>query len=315
MTAFTASAPGKIILAGEHAVVYGQPALAVPLPAVQARAVVRALLSDQEGPLRVIAPGIDLDSPLRELPPDHHLRAVVNAVLEELGIRQPPSLEIRISSTIPISSGLGSGAAVSVAASRALSAFLGKPLPDQKISEIAFEVEKIHHGTPSGIDNTVIAYQQPVFYAQGHKLETFTCPEAFTLVIGDTGHPSPTGRVVADVRQGWKDQPARYQAVFREIGDLVRTARSALEEGNLPQLGALLDENHRLLQQLEVSSPELDHLTQAAREAGAWGAKLSGGGRGGQMIALSPAGAAEEIAHQLESAGAAGTLTTCIRCT
>lgn len=310
MPAFTATAPGKIILAGEHAVVYDQPALAVPLHEVRARAVVQAAIDQHPPTISITAPQIELKDMLEHLSPDHPLKVVIEGVFNALGIHQPPAIKIQIHSTIPISAGLGSGAAVSVAVIRALSGFLGHPLSEEKVSEIAYQAEKIHHGNPSGIDNTVITYQQPVYFTRGNQLETFSIPQPLPLIIADTGIPSSTAAAVKAVRQGLKKEPERYQEIFAEIGDLVRKIKLLLESGDLSPLGRMLTQNHQLLRSLDVSSPELDKLVETALSAGAQGAKLSGGGRGGNMLALVNKSRAEEIDQQLLEAGAARTLKT-----
>ncbi len=185
----TASAPGKIILFGEHAVVYGRPALAVPVTQVQATATVSG---NSRGGVWIEAPNIDLSSALSQLAPDHPLVAVINSVFSELGITRSPACTVYLQSTIPVAAGLGSGAAVSVAILRALSAFLGAPLPDERVNKLAFEIEKLHHGTPSGIDNTVVTYARPVYFVKGKPIKTFRVGADFTLVIGDTGISAPT---------------------------------------------------------------------------------------------------------------------------
>ena len=166
MPSFTASAPGKVILFGEHAVVYGQPAIAIPVTQLRARATLTPKISGEPGELRILAPDVGLDSLWEHLTPDNPIRAAVTEVKSALGIDHIPACIIKVTSTVPIASGLGSGAAVSVAVIRALSGFLGNPLPDEQVSALAFEVEKIHHGTPSGIDNTVVTYAQPVYFVQ-----------------------------------------------------------------------------------------------------------------------------------------------------
>ena len=286
MPAFTATAPGKIILLGEHAVVYGRPAIAVPVRQVQARAVVSAAPRRPPGDVIIQAPDIGLESPLADLPDDHPLACAATGVFTELGISRPPACSIRITSTIPVAAGMGSGAAISVAIIRALTAFLGNRLPDERIASLAFEVEKIHHGTPSGIDNTVITYDMPVYFMRGRPIETLQMSKPITLVIGDTGVASPTGHVVGDVRRLWQADPALYEGIFDEVGKVVEAARRAIEDGHLDRLGLLMDENHALLHRMGVSSHELERLVSAARAAGAMGAKLSGAGRGGNMIAL-----------------------------
>lgn len=310
MPAFTATAPGKIILFGEHAVVYGQPAVAVPVAALQARAVVRANLDQDPGRMHISAPDINLDANLQDLARDHPLRVAVQALLDELNLSSPPPCFIHISSTIPVASGLGSSAAVSVALIRAVAGFMGQPLSHETVSALAYQAEKVHHGTPSGIDNTVVTYDRPVYYRKGQGVETLRIGKGFSLLIGDTGHPSPTAETVRHVREARQEDPDRFQALFGAMGDIAEQARTAIEGGNPPALGPLMDRNHALLQDIGVSSPALDKLVQSARQAGALGAKLSGGGRGGNIIALVREADGQHIARHLDEEGAAQTMIT-----
>lgn len=316
MPAITYTAPGKIILFGEHAVVYGHPAIAVPISQVQARAIVTANPSKASGEVEIQAPNIGLQSHLNALPPDHPFAVIIEQVASALQIPRLPAFTLRITSTIPVSSGLGSGTAVSVASIRALSAFLGHPLPDERVSDLAFEVEKLHHGTPSGIDNTVITYAKPVYYAPGDGnekiIETFQVARPFTLVIGDTGVQSSTASSVGLVRQAWQAEKDRYEHIFNEIGNISQIARQAIEVGQEEALGPLMDENQALLLEMGVSSPELETLIQAAHSAGAQGAKLSGGGRGGNMIALVTPASADYVAQSLRNSGATRIIITTI---
>ncbi|MFQ5615374.1 MAG: mevalonate kinase [Anaerolineales bacterium] len=167
MQTFTASAPGKIILFGEHAVVYGQPAIAVPVTQVQATATVEPIPGEMLGTGHIIAPQINLDAVMGELPPDNPLVTAIRNLQTALGAGEHLAFRLRIHSTIPVAAGLGSGAAVSAAVIRAFSAFLGRVLPDEDVSVLAYQVEKIHHGTPSGIDNTVVVYARPVYFIRG----------------------------------------------------------------------------------------------------------------------------------------------------
>jgi mevalonate kinase len=266
----------------------------------------------QVGVIQIKAPDVDLETSLEELPEDHPIHAAVEGVFSELGIARTPACTLRITSTIPISAGMGSGAAVSVALVRALSSFLGNPLSNARVSELAFEVEKIHHGTPSGIDNTVITYGMPVYYVRGQPLETLHLPEPFMIVIGDTGLPSPTALAVGELRHAWQMDQDKYEAIFDSVAVIVKEARSAIENGNIGGLGPLMYQNHEYMRQMGVSSPELDRLVEAARSAGAAGAKLSGGGKGGNMIALTNHGDAVEIESALRDAGAVRTIVTTI---
>ncbi|MDD5469063.1 MAG: mevalonate kinase [Anaerolineales bacterium] len=310
MPAFTASAPGKVILFGEHAVVYGRGAIAAPVSQVRARAVVRADPHAPAGTVRIQAPDIRLDSTLDQLPDPHPLRLVISALLAHLGAQRLPACTLRITSSIPVASGLGSGAAVSVAVLRALSAFLGHPLPDEAVSALAFEAEKLYHGTPSGIDNTVITYQLPVYFQRGRAIQTLQVKQAFDLLIADTGVASPTSLAVRDVRRAWEADPAPSEAIFDAIGGIALAARQAIQNGENERLGALMDENHAWLQRMGVSSAELDTLVASARAAGAQGAKLSGAGRGGNIIALVEADQADQVSRALTRAGVKRTILT-----
>lgn len=304
MPAVAAYAPGKVILFGEHAVVYGRPAIAVPVNQLRARAQVEADLNAPVGRIWIQAPDIGLSQTLDELPAEHPLAVAVRLTQEAVGAIRMPACKIRVSSTIPVASGLGSGAAVAVAMIRAVAAFLGHPLPDEQVCALAYEVEKLHHGTPSGIDNTVITYAMPVFFVKGQPIQRLRVGAPLTFVIGDTGVPSPTASSVADVRLAWQADPVAYEARFDRIAAIVTAARRCIEQGEARLLGELMNENQTVLQEIGVSSPALDHLISVARQSGAWGAKLSGGGRGGNMIACISAAEAERLRQALLAAGA-----------
>lgn len=322
MPAYSASAPGKIILFGEHAVVYGQPAIAVPLSQVRARAYVTAnragtvpagkKASDPLSSVVVEAPDIGLRADLAGLPPDHPLAAAILAVFERLQVVQPPSCTVRVRSSIPRSSGMGSGAAVSVAIMRALSAYLGHPLPPEEISALAYEVEKIHHGTPSGIDNSVVTFGKAVYFVRGQPIQALKLLVPFHIVVGVTGIATPTGEMVAGVRRRWQADPAAYEALFDAVGQVARQARRLIEDSAPEALGPLMDHNQALLSQVGVSCPELDRLVDAARSSGALGAKLSGGGGGGAMIALVREQEAARVASALQAAGAVRVIQTMV---
>ncbi len=310
----SASAPGKIILFGEHAVVYGRPALAVPV--AQVRATVEVTPSEYRG-VWIDAPDIRLKAPLVELPYDHPLAAALRIILTNLGLSAFPNLNIRIISTIPVASGLGSGAAVSVALIRALLAYLGQSPSDEEVNRLAFEMEKIYHGTPSGIDNTVVTYSRPVYFMRGQPIQTFKPRKPFTIVIGDTGVSAPTKQSVADLHTLWEGNRRIWEGIFTQVEHIVVEARRAIEYGKIKQLGELMDQNHELLKQMTVSSPELEQLIETARTAGALGAKLSGGGRGGNMIALANPSKGEAgwtaIKECLLEAGAQRVIVTQVR--
>jgi mevalonate kinase len=197
-----------------------------------------------------------------------------------------------------------------VALIRALSLHLNQPLTDEQINVMVFEIEKLHHGTPSGIDNTVITFGRPVYFIKGQRIETFKVGNPFTIVIADTGVPAPTKESVGDVRKLWQADQGKFEAIFDQIAQVSISARRCIENGKPEELGPLMDQNHKLLQELTVSSPELDKLVTSACAAGALGAKLSGGGRGGNMIALVAKEKAESVSAALLSAGAKRTIVT-----
>jgi len=311
MPAITSSAPGKIILFGEHAVVYGQPAIAVPVHEVKARAIIKP--QPGAGGIKILAPDISLDSTLANLPLEDAVSLAIRLTLDTLGIKDPPACSLIITSSIPLAAGMGSGAAVSVAIIRAVSGFMGHPLPDEKVNQIAFEVEKLHHGTPSGIDNTVVTYAKPVYFIKGQPIETFEISQPFILVIGDTGIATPTSETVGDVRKSYQSQPALFQNYFETCGMIARNAVNFIQHQRISSLGPLMNDNHEILKKMGVSCPELDQLTAAARDAGALGAKLSGGGRGGNMIALAEPERAASIESALRQTGAVRTIVTTVR--
>lgn len=310
MPVITETAPGKIILLGEHSVVYGRPAIAVPVEQVKARSSVIPNPRAEPGSIRIYAPDINLDCDLKELPDEHPLRFIVSLVLKTAGVSRIPACTIRVSSDIPLASGMGSGAAVTVSLIRAISGFIGHLFTDDTVNQLTFEVEKLFHGTPSGIDNTVITYSMPIYFQVGQPIELLEIQERVPILIGDTGVHSPTSIAVGDLRRAWQTDSLTYERIFDEVGNLVKLAKSHLESGDLHQLGHLMSENHAFLQHMGVSSKELDQLVRCALEAGALGAKLSGGGRGGNMIALVEEGTINTVADKLRSGGASNVIIT-----
>lgn len=307
----TATAPGKIILLGEHAVVYGQPALAVPVTRVQAT----ATLSPAVEGIWIEARDLGRRYRLEAAPADDPLALAVLLAVRACGAQLADlgPVTLTLTSTLPMAAGLGSGAAACTAVVRAVAAHLGRPLAPAATAALVFETEKVLHGTPSGIDNTVIAYGQPVFFIRGRPPEPFAPARPLHFLIGDTGQPSPTRVTVGDVRAAWEAAPAQLEQVFAAIGGLVREARQAIERGQAPgALGALMRANQAQLEGLGVSSPELGRLIAAAEAAGALGAKLSGGGRGGNMIALVTPPVAEAVRAALLRAGAVRVLETVV---
>ena len=307
-----ASAPGKIILFGEHAVVYGRPAIAVPIADVRARATIET--APPNSGFRIVAPDLERDYLLIDAAPDDPLAKTVHITLEHLGQNHLPDAALHVSSTIPLGRGLGSGAAISAAVVRATVDFFGKTISTETVSNLVYEIEKLYHGTPSGIDNTVISYEQPVYFIKGRPVQRLRVANPFTLIIGDTGIVASTRELVGGVRQRWQVDTQRYEGYFDEVSVIVRHAKIIIEQEGMSvqALGKLMNENQELLENIGVSSPELEQLVKAALAAGAWGAKLSGAGGGGNMIALVPPNAeiVAAVSNALTMAGASAVFTT-----
>jgi mevalonate kinase len=306
-----ATAPGKVILFGEHAVVYGRPAIAAPVSQVRATAVITP---SPDTDTHLIAPDLGLALTLAEADEENPLAAAVRQV--ETAVNQPlPPVTITVNSQIPIASGMGSGAAITAAIIRALAQHLDWPASQEWLSDLTYEVEKLHHGTPSGIDNTVVAYEQPVYFVRQqpqNRIEAFHVAQPLHLLIAGTGIRSSTKVAVGDVRRQWQAEPTRFEALFDGCGRIAEQARAAIERGDLTEIGRLMNQNHILLQEMTVSSPELDCLVTAANQAGALGAKMSGAGRGGNMIALVNEGETA-VREALLAAGATAVLSSTIK--
>jgi mevalonate kinase len=283
-----ASSPGKIILFGEHAVVYGRPAIAAPVTQLRATAVVEDNL---ETGVILRAPDLGRDYGLQEADETDPFARAVHIVIASAGFFRMPDLIITVRSAIPIASGLGSGAAMASAVIRALAIHFGFEFfaTNEWVSDMTYQVEHLLHGTPSGIDNTVVSYEKPVYFQRRQPvnlIETFTLARPLHLLIADTGLASSTKMVVGDVRRQWEADRSRFEKLFDHCGRIAAAARKAIEAGEIETLGKLMYENHAYLREMTVSSPELDRLVAAAESAGALGAKLSGAGRGGNVIAL-----------------------------
>ncbi|MCP4516905.1 MAG: mevalonate kinase, partial [Delftia sp.] len=235
----TATAPGKVIIFGEHAVVYGQPAIAAPVHQAQATAMVKA--GRPGSGLSVSAIDLDRVISLAKAPEHDPLAAIARLTLAHLDAPAPDAA-LTVRSTIPIASGMGSGAAVSTAIARALAAWVGRELRTATVSSLVYEVEKLHHGTPSGIDNTVVALGMPVYFVRGQAIETCGVGAALHFLVADTGVASSTRVAVGDVRRAWQADTARYENLFAQVGALVRQARELIEAGGeTARLGALMN--------------------------------------------------------------------------
>jgi len=307
MESATGAAPSKLILLGEHAVVYGHPALAVPLSSPSAHAGIAL----QAGKAQVELVDFDIvwtpftDGMTAEvIRPFARLLRHFGSELPELPDR---GWRLEVRSTIPIGCGLGSGASTAAAALSALCRANGIGLSPEESSRLVFEIEKIHHGTPSGVDNTVICLNTPVLFHKGSPPLQVARPKVpLHIVVADTGIRHKTIEVVSGVAARRAREPQVYDPLIAAIGETAAQGADAFSRGSAPELGKLMDKNQGLLEMIGVSSPELEKLIAAARGAGALGAKLSGAGMGGCMAALAPdPESAARIREALAKAGAA----------
>ena len=276
-------APAKTILFGEHAVVYGEPGIAIPLWEITTTASFQPFRdSDRKRDFHIHSPMIGLDADFSDIPVNLPLKKLIIRLMNLLHLTEPPAKILQIESTIPIASGLGSGAACSVAVIRAFFDEYHSNFDDAEISAIAFEIEKSYHGSPSGLDNTTISFGKPVYFQKGKGFEILKLDSKLNLIVADTGIQSVTSAVVQDVRNHYEQN----QAFIRAIGIIAEKARPAVEKGDVQEIGQLMNENHDYLKKINVSCYELDLAVETARNHGAIGAKLTGAGRGGNFIAL-----------------------------
>jgi len=290
---------GKVILLGEHAVVYDRHALALPIPAA-----VRAEVAPSDAGMSLSMPGRNIGD---DWPAEARTRggpaAIVSLIMRELGVVDR-AFRIRVSSRIPVGAGLGSSAAFAVAIIRAFDALLDRRLGDIEIDRIAFRCEELTHGTPSGIDNNLATFGQAVLYSKGSRTRTRPIPlaELPPLVVATCDARGSTRELVAAVRSRREENPALYDTIFDEIDEMSIAGATALRERDYRLLGSLMNVCHGFLNAIQVSTPELERMVAIARDAGAIGAKLTGAGGGGSIAALCP-GRTKPVSAALSAAG------------
>lgn len=294
---------GKVILFGEHFVVHGIPGI------------VSAIDSTTDAEVTKTGRGITMKDERKgskDYAKEKRTQQIesIQRMLKTMEIApETANLSIRLGGNLPGFSGIGASAASSVAIARAIAEEFEKDLPDEKINEIAYEAEKAYAGTPSGIDNTAATYGGLIWFKRNlsggpNTIEKLSIREPVEIIIGSTGIVADTKEMVAGVAARKKKNPEKYNPLFRQAEELAFTARKALEESDLRKVGDLMNENHRLLQEIDVSCGELDYLVNLAKEQGAFGAKLTGGGGGGCMTALTPGKELQEaVAKAIEKEG------------
>ena len=257
-----------MILLGEHGVVYGRNALALPIPDAVAVTLTQA------------------DTLIHDLPVEF-----VNLLLRQLDVENA-KWRIDVDSRLPFGKGLGSSAAIAVAIARAINQRLDLGLDDERVNAIAFECEKLAHGTPSGVDNTLSTYARPMLFRNdgGLQVTTIELDAEPPLLIAWADEKGRTSEQVAGVRERRSEIPTHFDALFDEMDSLSLQGANLLKSGNWQELGALMNVCHGLLNAIGVSTPTLERMVALARQAGAAGAKLTGAGGGGSIVALCPDG-------------------------
>eukprot|EP00585_Thalassiosira_rotula_P001997 CAMPEP_0196142988 /NCGR_PEP_ID=MMETSP0910-20130528/12554_1 /TAXON_ID=49265 /ORGANISM="Thalassiosira rotula, Strain GSO102" /LENGTH=315 /DNA_ID=CAMNT_0041404373 /DNA_START=104 /DNA_END=1051 /DNA_ORIENTATION=+ len=288
---------GKLILFGEHFVVYKVPAL---VGAVSAYTDCKLEYLDKPG-LEVIdnRPAV----PGYKETKKHECDKSINLTLTHLGVDpKARGVKLTFGGDLCCASGIGASAAQVVSLARAVNAADSRSLSEDEINAAGYEGEKGSHGTPSGIDNTAATFGGLLRFQRTDSAPVFekkSFPSAIRIVYASTGITASTTEVVGDVRSKKEADEAWFSGLMGKYTTLVEEAEQVVVGGDLEKLGKLMDQNHALLQELTVSCKELDDLVDAARAAGAMGAKMSGTGRGGLMIALTPT---EDIQNNVATA-------------
>jgi len=294
---------GKTILFGEHFVVHGVPGIASAVDSAADATIKKAAKGINVTDERTGAKGYAEKKKLQQLESIERMLTAMNLDPKKA------AMDIWLGGNLPGFSGLGASAASSVAIARAIAEEFNLVLSDEKINDVAYEAEKAYAGNPSGIDNTAATFGGLIWFKKNlgsgsNEIEQLSIHEPVEIVIGNTGIVANTKAMVAGVGERKEQNPKKYGAIFGQAESLAHEGRKALEEFNLRKVGSLMNENHRLLQKIEVSCKELDYLVELARKKGAFGAKMTGGGGGGCMLALTPEkDLQEKVASAIENEG------------
>lgn len=294
-------AHSKLILTGEHAVVYGFPAIAIPFPLE-----VTSIVERYDGEIMLACSYYF--GPIDKAP--EPLKGIVTCIKKTLKYLKKPfkGLLIRLHSEIPLGRGLGSSAAIAVATVKSLFLFYEKSIIQEKLMELVQVAEVYAHGNPSGIDMEAVSSKFPIFFQKGRNTLPLPVAVPFHLVVADSGKMSDTLTAVKKVKENYSSRRELIKNSMERIGEIGRLAKAALLKGDSKMLGRLLDANHQELITLGVSNDHLNILVHISRNEGALGVKMTGGGCGGCIIALARSrGHAEQIAKRLLDAGAEKT--------
>lgn len=289
---------GKIILFGEHAVVYDHYAIAIPIEKA-----VKVELQEIEGDYQFIINGNSNSFFDNNSDEYTYLVRMIEMISDLLKIDRG-KYKIKIFSRIPLSMGLGASASYAVALIRGLIDLFNLTSTDKEINDIAYECETLSHGNPSGIDNTVACYAQPILYNRkdGVKNIDFDDIKSLPIIIAVSNKSSKTIDVINEVCSRYEKNKNIYTDIFMQLGKLSTKGLAAIKDRNFDELGILMNVAHGLLNAIGVSNSELEKMVNLARSEGALGAKITGSGGGGSIVILCP-GKEEEIAKTFELAG------------
>jgi len=302
---------GKTILFGEHFVVYGLPSIVSALGAYTTAdvTVVKGngwTVNDQ----RPATPGYKEQKYIEAM---QSIANIINHLKVDI---ENQRLEISFAGDLIAASGVGASAAQCTSLARALSETFNLNLDDEKINEAAYEGEKAYHGTPSGIDNTAATYGGLIWFVRNlgvgkNTMDLLQSPRKMLIIMANSGITTSTTEVVADVRRLREENPEKIEKIFGEYKKLVEAAKKALLKGDIATIGNLMNQNHKMLQQITVSGEINDELVEIALENGAIGAKLTGTGRGGLVIGLAEnEDIQEKIVNVIEEKGYSAWRTT-----
>ena len=294
---------GKVILFGEHFVVHGVPGIVSAIDSTADAVVTKSNEKIEVKDERKVSKGYAKEKKLQQFESINRMLNKMNLLPNICG------LNIWLGGSLPGFSGLGASAASSVAIARAIAEEFVLSVSNQEINEIAYEAEKAYAGNPSGIDNTAATFGGLLWFEKNlvdgpNRIDEISLKEPVEIVIGSTGIVANTKAMVEGVADRKKTYPQKYDPLFQEAQVLAINARKAIQNFDLLKVGELMSFNHRLLVDIGVSCKELDQLVDIAREQGAYGAKLTGGGGGGCMVALTPGkNLQEKVAITLENEG------------
>lgn len=289
---------GKLILVGEHSVVYGKPAIALPFPLE-----VRVKIEAFDG-------CIQIDSDLYK--GDIHgapsslkgLEVSINGLLRSLG-KEAKGISITIDSDIPIGRGMGSSAAVAIAVLRCIDNYYGQEATEDMLFRWVALAESYAHGNASGIDMTTAAGNAAIWFERDHGMEAIDIQVPLYMAVADTGEKGDTRMAVHQVQERYLSSRQQIQNILDTMGELAGKTKESLKTGDLILLGQMMDLNHGALRDLGLSSDKIERLIQRAKTQGALGAKLTGGGLGGCVIALANnMSSAQKIAGAFMDGGA-----------